>query len=64
MTYLLFLKVKWLKRPKLRVYLLTSVARNSSVVAANNSVLDWSSQVDTGYYFIVRSPKKRKALKL
>ena len=50
MTHLLFLSEKSLKRPKLSVYLLTSVARNSSVVAVNNSVLNWDSGVGTGKF--------------
>lgn len=41
MTQFVFLNEKSLKRSQLRVYLLASVARNSSVVAVNNSVLNW-----------------------
>lgn len=50
MTHFVFLNEKSLKRPQLRVYLHTSVARNSSVVAVNNSVLNWDSGVGTGKF--------------
>lgn len=50
-TQLLFLNEKSLKRPQLRVYLLSSVARNSSVVAVNNSVFNWDLAVDPGIFY-------------
>ena len=50
-TQLLFLNEKSSKRPQLRVYLLTSVARNSSVIAVNNSVFNWDLGVDTGTFY-------------
>ena len=51
MTHLLFLNEKSLKRPKLRVYLLMNVARNSSVVAVNNSLLNWGLGVGTDIFY-------------
>ena len=48
---ILLIVEKTLRRPKLRVYLLTSVAINSSVAAVNNSVLNWDYGVGTGIFY-------------